>query len=205
MIDLSERMNARTSGPACSVDDAMGAAMGHLRHPDTNQEEQDTKMSLTKLGMISALLIASLLSGCGGSKETSVVDFRVKDYPADVASVSGISGQEPAGRWTDGPNAVVQFKKALPSTFQLKVQTFFAFGPNLGIPIVVRVGSIQKEITITKPNDVFVLEFDGVANADRIEFVIPKPTSPKELGQGDDPRKLGIGLVSLTIGPKGKN
>jgi phosphoglycerol transferase len=162
-------------------------------------------MSLKNLGMISALLIASLLYGCGGSTDTRMVDFRSKDYPADVARVSGISGQEPAGRWTDGPIAVVQFKKTLPAAFQLKLQTFFAFGPNLGMPIVVRAGSIQKEFTITKPNELFVLDFEGVANGDRIEFVIPKPASPKELAVGEDPRKLGIGLVSLAIEPKGKN
>jgi phosphoglycerol transferase len=162
-------------------------------------------MYLKNLGMISAFLIAGLLYGCGDSKETRMVDFRVKDYPADVASVSGISGHEPAGRWTDGASAVVQFKKALPSTFQLKLQTFAAFGPNAGIPIVVRAGSVQKEFTVTKPNQLFLLDFEGVANADRIEFVIPKPTSPKDLAMSEDARKLGLGLVSLAIGPKGKN
>jgi phosphoglycerol transferase len=162
-------------------------------------------MSLANVRMVSALLIASLLYGCGGSKETNMIDFRVKDYPTHVASVSGISGQEPAGRWTDGPTAVIHFKKTLPPTFQLKLQTFFAFGPNLGMPIVVRAGSIQKEFTITKPDELFVLDFEGVANADRIEFVIPKPASPKELAVGDDPRKLGIGLVSLGIEPKAQN
>jgi hypothetical protein len=204
-INLSDGMIELTDGTVCSVDDAMGAAMGPSRTSRFYWEEEGTKMSLTNLGMMSALLIASLLYGCGGSTDTRMIDFRAKDYPADVASVSGISGQEPGGRWTDGPNAVIQFKKPLPSAFQLKLQTLAAFGPNVGIPIVVRAGSIQKEFTIAKPNELFVLDFEGVANADRIEFVIPKPASPKELAMGDDPRKLGIGLVTLAIGPKGKN
>jgi len=160
-------------------------------------------MYLKNLGMISALLIVGLLYGCGDSKQTLMVDFRVKDYPADVASVSGISGHEPWGRWTDGARAVLQFKKTLPSTFQLKLQTTGAFGPNAGIPLLVRAGSVQKEFTVTKPNELFLLDFEGVANADRIEFVIPKPTSPKELAMSEDARKLGLGLVSLAIGPKG--
>ena len=96
-----------------------------------------------------------------------------------------------------------QFKKALPSTFQLKLQTFSAIGPNAGIPILVRAGSVQKEFTVTGPNQLIVLDFEGVANADRIEFVIPKPTSPKELTINEDTRKLGLGLVSLAVGPKG--
>jgi phosphoglycerol transferase len=160
-------------------------------------------MYLTKLSMISALLIAGLLYGCGDSKQTRMVDFREKNYPADVASVSGISGPEPWGRWTDGARAVLQFKKTLPSTFQLKLQTNVAFGPNAGIPILVRAGSIQKEFTVTRPDQLIVLDFEGVENADRIEFVIPKPTSPKELAINEDLRKLGLGLVSLAIGPKG--
>jgi phosphoglycerol transferase len=160
-------------------------------------------MYLKNLGMISALLIAGLLYGCSDSKETRVVDFRVKDYPADVAGVSGIGAHEPWGRWTVGARAVLQFKKRLPSTFQLKLQPAGAFGPNAGIPILVRVGSIQKEFTVSGPDELILLDFEGVANADRIEFVIPKPISPKELGLGEDPRKLGLGLVSLEIGPKG--
>jgi phosphoglycerol transferase len=70
---------------------------------------------------------------------------------------------------------------------------------------VVRAGSIQKEFTVTKSNQLVLLDFEGVANADRIEFVIPKPTSGKELGISEETRKLGIGLASLAIGPKGKN
>jgi hypothetical protein len=157
------------------------------------------------LGMISALLIAGLLYGCGDSKETRMVDFREKDYPAAVASVSGIGGHELWGRWTVGTRAVVQFRKTLPSAFQLKLKAGGTFGPNAGIPILVRVGSIQKEFTVSGPNELILLDFEGVANADRVEFVIPKPTSPKELGESEDTRKLGLALISLEIGPKGRN
>jgi phosphoglycerol transferase len=162
-------------------------------------------MYLKNLGMISALLIVGLLYGCGDSKQTRMVDFRVKDYPADVASVSGFGDHEPGGRWTVEARAVLQFKKTLPSTFQLKLQTFSAFGPNAGIPILVRAGSVQKDFKVTGPNELILLDFEGVVNADRIEFVIPKPTSPKELAMSEDPRKLGLGLVSLAIGPKRGN
>jgi phosphoglycerol transferase len=160
-------------------------------------------MHLKNVGMISALLIAGLLCGCGDAKQTLMVDFREQNYPADVASVSGISSHEPWGRWTDGAQAVLQFKKTLPSTFQLKLQTTGAFGPNVGAPVLVRAGGIQREFKVTKPNELIVLDFEGVVSADRIEFAIPKPISPKELALGEDSRKLGIGLVSLAIGPKG--
>ena len=157
----------------------------------------------TTLGMMSALLIAGLLCGCGDSTQTHLVDFRQKTYSADVASVSGISHHEPWGRWTDGDRAVLQFRKPLPSTFQLKLQTASAFGPTAGVLILVRAGSIQKEFTVTSLNQLILLDFDGVVNADRLEFMIPKSTSPKELAVSDDSRKLGLGLVSLAIRAKG--
>jgi len=154
------------------------------------------------LGMTSVLLVAGLLYGCGDSQRVRVVDFRQQSYPADVASVSGIAGHEPWGRWTDGTRAVLQFKKTLPSKFQLKLQTARAFGPNAGVPIVVRAGSIQKEFTVSGMSQLFLLDFEGVGNANSIEFVIPEPTSPRELGESEDSRKLGLGLVSLTIEPR---
>ena len=202
-INLSGRMNELTGGTVCSVDAATGTAMGPSRTSRFNLEEQDTSMYLRNLGMFSALLIAGLLYGCGDSQQTGKVDFREKNYPADVASVSGFGEHEPGGRWTVEARAVLQFKKTLPSTFQLKLQTFSAFGPNAGIPILVRAGSVQKEFTVAGPNQLILLDFEGVVNADRIEFVIPTPTSPKELAINEDPRKLGLGLVSLAIVPKG--
>ena len=161
-------------------------------------------MSLKTLGMIWALFLAGLLYGCGDSKQTRMVDFRQETYPADVVSVSGFSLHEPWGRWTDGDRAVLQFKTQLPSTFQLKLQTAWAFGPNEGIPVWVRAGSIRKEFTVTSPNQLILLNFDGVVDADRIEFLIPKPTSPHELGVSEDSRKLGLGFVTLAIRQKSR-
>jgi phosphoglycerol transferase len=160
-------------------------------------------MHLKCLGVISLLLIAGLLYGCGDSKQPRIVDFREKNYPADVLSVSGISGHEPGGRWTIGDRAVVRFTKPLPSAFQLKLQIFRAFGPNEGTPILVKAGTIQKEFIVINYNQSILLDFERVANADRIEFVIPKPASPKDLGTGDDTRMLGLFLVSLALGPQG--
>jgi hypothetical protein len=57
---------------------------------------------------------------------------------------------------------------------------------------LVRAGGIQKEFTVTKPDQLFLLDFEEVANADRIELVIPKPTSGKELGVSEETRKLGV-------------
>ena len=161
-----------------------------------------------RMKVVMALMIvaAGLGYGCGDDgKETRTIDFREKNYPADVTSVSGVSGQEAWGRWTDGATAVLQFKKRLPSAFQLKLETTGAFGPNVGLPIQLKVGSVQREFKLKGTKEVVLFDFEGVAGTDRVEFLIPKPTSPKELAMSDDSRKLGIGLVLLTIGPKRSN
>jgi hypothetical protein len=75
-----------------------------------------------KVVMVLMIAAAGLGYGCGeDGKETRTIEFRKRNYPADVTSVSGVSGQEAWGRWTDGAIAVLQFKKRLPSTFQLKL------------------------------------------------------------------------------------
>jgi len=46
------------------------------------------------------------------------------------------------------------------------------------------------------------LEFDLRRPSDTIEIVIPKPTSPQSVGEGGDPRMLGVRLKSLRVTPR---
>lgn len=160
-------------------------------------------MHVKTLAMMSTLLIAGLLYGCSEPQKPRMIDFRQKAYPAEVASVSGISKQEEWGRWTDADRAVIQFKKTLPSAFQLKLQTAWAFGPNQGLPFQVSAGGVQKEFKVSTQNQLIVLDFEKVGKTDRLELIIPKPTTPKDLAMSDDMRKLGLGVVTLAIEPRG--
>lgn len=155
-------------------------------------------MKVFRHGAVLITLVALLL-GCNDSPRRSI-DFRAKDYPANiVARVSGISGAESWGRWTDGSKAVVEFKEALPNKFQLELQVASVFADNVNAPVKAIAGNVQREFKITAANQRIVVDFDGVNNAKAIAFEIPKPASPKDLGKGNDARKLGIGLVSLTV------
>lgn len=128
------------------------------------------------------------------------IDFTKPGYPTFIAEATGVSGHEPWGRWTDGNNAVFRFTQPLPKQFTLVIQTN-AFGPNLGEVTKIKIGTAEQGFKITEQDQTYHLNFNLTEPANTIEFLIPKPSSPKELQVGDDPRKLGIGLIKLQIFP----
>ena len=131
------------------------------------------------------------------------IDFTKPGYPEFVAEVAGISSYEPWGRWTDAnlaATASIRFRQALPARFTLELSVN-AFGPNLGEPIRVKVGGIEKSFVHVDPRSTatYKLTFDNASGADRIEITPPKPVSPSELKVGDDSRRVGVGLIALRI------
>lgn len=159
-------------------------------------------MSTTKsLGLL--LMLASFLSGCG--KESISIDFKQTDYPLIIAEVSGMSGREDWGRWTDGPVAKFRFNQPLPGKFTLLINAG-AYGPNVDQPVIVRAGKIERTFTVPSTATTFIqstaftLNFEGVDSTDTIEILPPKPTRPKDTSPTyNDTRALGIGLISLQI------
>ena len=137
-----------------------------------------------------------------GSMER-IIDFKLQNYPDFVAKVSGMSTPEPWGCWTDsyaGPVAKFCFKQALPKKITLEIAAQ-AFGPNVGLPVKVKVGANEDAFAIidgkTTP---YILAFETDGTADTLVITAPKPTSPRELDPNSvDIRKLGIGLISLKI------
>jgi len=121
------------------------------------------------------------------------------DYPNFIRSAFGMSGHEPGGRWSDGPKVVFTFTESLPRNFTLKLDMNGAFGPNVGQPIQVRAGSWQGQFTLdAKPSSV-ELRVSSSTPPDAIEFTIPSPISPKELGISPDPRKVGVSFQRLSV------
>jgi len=133
------------------------------------------------------------------------IDFTKPLYPTFIADVTGMSGYEQIFRWSEGPLVKFRFKQALPKIFTLEIVAF-TFGPNNGLPIKVRVGSVEKTFVITNPKApakdpvVYSLSFKTDGKSDTLEITPPKPTSPQELNPANgDNRKLGIAFVSLKI------
>jgi len=128
------------------------------------------------------------------------IDFSKTGYPSFLTDMSGLSGAESWGRWTDanlGASAQFHFKNALPQQFKLILETKDFFGVNADQKIVVRVGDKQQEFSFNSADQVQHVEltFTDVGTANTIEIIVPKHSEPTTT----DTRKMGLGLVSLKI------
>jgi len=132
------------------------------------------------------------------------IDFRQLKYPDFLAEVSGMSGHEHWGRWSDAavdPVVRFRFKQTLPRRFTLEM-IVGAFGPNIGAPVKVRVGAVEKVFVVspTTAGQPFRLEFETDGTAEYIEIIPPQPIAPNAINpESGDRRKLGISLISLKI------
>jgi len=111
--------------------------------------------------------------------------------------VSGLSGAESWGRWSDSDRVVFKFGSDLPKQFALVISAR-AYGPNAGVAIPVKVGGQVKEMQLSADITRNIrLEFLPNTVADSIEIAVPKPTVPKN----GDIRALGIAFGSIKIEP----
>jgi hypothetical protein len=142
------------------------------------------------------------ITGSGGGYSATLEDgiqFNRDGWPDFVASVSGLSGKERWGRWSDGERVSIRFRKPLPAKFVMEI-TGGAFGPNLGRPAKVTIGGFATTVKFSgvpyaKEPETRRIEVSVAPGTDTLEFAIPQPAAP---GGGDN-RKLGIGFVRLRV------
>jgi hypothetical protein len=127
------------------------------------------------------------------------VPLNTGQYPSYVKAVSGLSHAEGWATWSVGNSVQVNLARQLPQNFQLRMKVAAAFGANRGVPVTIHAGRAERSFTVTQEPYEAVLDFDGVGPADSITIDIPHPQSPKELGSGNDGRKLGLAFVSMQI------
>jgi len=113
--------------------------------------------------------------------------------------VSGLAEGEPWGSWSNADTVALHFARPLPPHLTVLLNGR-AFGPNVGLPFTLSAGSASTSFRLpSNPQEVFLkLETDGQQRELRIR--VPRPTTPQEIGAGNDQRRLGIGLISLEIG-----
>jgi len=127
------------------------------------------------------------------------IDFSAASYPDSVAEVTGLSISESWGRWTDANVATttkIRFKEPLPKQFTLVVKAQSLPGHESA---KIRIGSFQQEFFIHSVGDVAKIYVDLTNQPDTIEIIPSLPVSPKELGLNSDARKLGVGLMKISI------
>ncbi len=129
------------------------------------------------------------------------LDFRANDSFLELENVTGLSQPEKWGTWSDEKDVILTFKKPLPKQFKLDL-VVKGFGPNLGQKIPIKIGSFETNIVPNGAAQSFVFDVTLKIPTRQISISIPKPTSPAQLNLGQDKRKLGVGLVTLTLIPK---
>jgi phosphoglycerol transferase len=127
-----------------------------------------------------------------------VVDLSRPLQGSGLASITGFSGTEQFGRWSEGGEVELAFAADLPPTFDL-ILTGQAFGPNKDLPFVLEIAGKTHEFRLGESLTDAHFQVRG-APGDRIMRIkIPKPISPRDLGLSGDTRKLGIALGKITI------
>jgi hypothetical protein len=123
-------------------------------------------------------------------------------FPTYSTGSTGLSRSEGWAAWTEGPRMELRFARPLLSSFELRLRVVNADARNRELPVKVRAGGVEREFVAgDDPKDV-TLEFGGVRDASALSFEIPSPQSPLELGQGSDPCRLSIALVSMIVVPR---
>lgn len=133
------------------------------------------------------------------SRLLQTLEFKQPDRSILAAS-SGLGDAEHWGSWTLGETVRLQFAQPLPRRLTIQLRGH-AYGPNVGAPVVARVGTQQQTFRLNASDseqDV-TLQFDTDGQQRTLQLNIPHPTTPQSQGQGNDPRALGLGLINLRI------
>ncbi len=116
--------------------------------------------------------------------------------------VTGFSGAESFGRWSDGFKAsftCILPDSQRPKTIILSTQGFAPPGHPQRILVSLN-GAAPQEYQYGTGEETRTIEIalpETVAQQVHILFSFPDAISPKELGMGDDTRKIGIGVRSI--------
>ena len=135
---------------------------------------------------------------------TNGIDFKQKDLPPFVESLSGLSFPEKFGRWTDtfpGQKATIAFKNPLPADVTLKFYVHEAYGPNTKRFSRIVVGNEEKQIKPADTDLVYTFPVRGLKDIRTIEIYPAAPTKPSEYASppSGDTRNLGIMFTRLLI------
>jgi len=122
-------------------------------------------------------------------------------WPGLIARVQGLSGVEPWGTWSEGPQVTFEFVAPLPKDFAFKLNAG-AFGPNVGQDITATVGSSVRKFKLKDASEEITIPFLNSAASNIFTIDVPQPTAPASLTDGvGDPRLLGLAFVSLEVIP----
>lgn len=133
-----------------------------------------------------------------------LIDFKATSWPGVLGMVRGLSHAEAFGRWSNAKVVELGLLTPVNGTVQLTLEAR-AFGPNAGQPFTLSLGKQEQSFILQETGQQKVsLTFHLIEPAHKIRILIPQPTSPQELGLGNDGRPLGIALHQLHLQKTGE-
>jgi hypothetical protein len=141
--------------------------------------------------------------GCAGTTPYGArlyghVQFSQPEKANFISEIEGLYNSESWGRWSDGDQVVFRFNRPLPEHFTLVI-VMHAYRPNIGAPITVTAGTVQATFTAQAQPQTYALNFNLTEPTDTLTFTVPEPVRPRDLGIGEDERRLGLGFGALQI------
>ena len=129
--------------------------------------------------------------------------FNQASFPYFVTQSSGFGNPEAWGRWSqtnDGQAISLTFVKPLPKQFFLLLRAK-GFGPNIGAPTTIKIGSTTHQIILSDQMQLFTLSFTLSKPSNTVQIIPPHAISPQQLDpRNADTRKIGIGMQSMAFG-----
>jgi len=131
----------------------------------------------------------------------NTIDFSFPGKPEFVKSMSGLSFQEPWGRWTDAAlnkSVIITFKKPLPRDVKIDIDAN-AFKDEKGGQVEVKLGSEVKTVEFKTTGNIHELIFSNKEQSSQLIITPVHPSSPLSHGESGDTRILGLGLKKITV------
>ena len=114
--------------------------------------------------------------------------------------MSGLAAQEIWGRWSDSDQVTIHFANCLPKGKLLIDVRGHAFGPNIGKPVRLLIGSSQATITLGEFDEDVRINLNNQGECEKkLVLLVPEKATPLALGISEDTRTLGLGLVQIGI------
>ena len=146
--------------------------------------------------------IATKLTGQQTFMEPIALDFRDGEQllPPSLLNLSGLAAQETWGRWSDSDQVTIHFANCLPKGKLLIDVRGHAFGPNIGKPVRLLIGSSQATITLGEFDEDVRINLNNQGECEKkLVLLVPEKATPLALGISEDTRTLGLGLVQIGI------
>ena len=146
--------------------------------------------------------IAAKLTGQQTFMEPIALDFRDGEQllPPSLLNLSGLAAQETWGRWSDSDQVTIHFANCLPKGKLLIDVRGHAFGPNIGKPVRLLIGSSQATITLGEFDEDVRINLNNQGECEKkLVLLVPEKATPLALGISEDTRTLGLGLVQIGI------